>query len=110
MSYRSRPITFTYYRFLFVALLFSVGLFCFAHLAIDYFYAYSMITTESQSDHDAVLVGAAVCGLLSTMFGFIVLHLLVDRREKSTDRRQRQVSIDFPDRRSGGDRRAELMG
>ena len=105
MFYKLRLIPFAYYRLLFAVLLFAVGLFCFVHLALDYFYGYKVITTALPSDHGAVFVGVAICGFLSTMFGFIMISLLVDRRVKGTDRRQRQLPIDFPERRSGVDRR-----
>lgn len=108
MSYKSRPVKFLYYRLFFVVLLFSLALVCFAMLAIEYFYGTSMLTPELQSEHDAMLVGSVICGVLSTMFAVIMLRMLTDRRLKSTDRRQQQVAIDFPDRRTGVDRRAEL--
>ncbi len=107
MSYKSRPIKFTYYRLFFVVLLFSVGLICLAQLLIESIYGVSLITPELQSDHDAILVGTVICGLLSMMFGVIMLRLLIDRRMQNNDRRRRQVPIDFQDRRSGQDRRAE---
>lgn len=108
MSLKFRPLRFTYYRLLFVVLLFSVGIICFMHLSISFLYGVSLITPALKSDHDAILAGAVVCGLLSTMFGFIMLNLLLDRRQQCTDRRQRQLAIDFPDRRSGGDRRVDV--
>lgn len=105
MSYKFRPLKFTYYRIFFVVLLFAVGIICLAQLLIEAIYGVSLITPELKSDHDAVLVGTVICGLLSLMFGFIMLRLLIDRRLQSTDRRQRQLPIDFPDRRSGEERR-----
>ena len=110
MFYKLRLIPFLYYRLLFAVLLLSLGIICFSHLVLDYIYGYQLITTALPSDHGGVLVGAVICGTMSTMFGFIMLRLLVDRREKSKERRQRQVPIDFPDRRSGVDRRAQLAG
>lgn len=105
MFYKPRLIPFAYYRLLFALLLFAVGLFCFVHLALDYIYGYKVITTAFAADDGAVFVGAAICGFLSTMFGFIMISIVVDRRAKGTDRRQRQLPIDFPERRSGIDRR-----
>lgn len=107
MSFKFRPLKFTYYRILFVVLLFSLGLVCLAQLLIEAIYGVSIVTPELQSDHDAIIVGTIVCGLLSTMFGFVMLRLLIDRRMQSSERRQHQLPIDFPDRRSGIDRRLE---
>ena len=105
MTYKLRRVKFTYYRLLFVVLMFSVGLICFAQLLIEAIYGTSKLTPELQSYHDAVIVGTVIVGVLSTMFGFIMSRLLVDRRSQMTDRRQDSISIDFPDRRSGVDRR-----
>lgn len=108
MFYKLRLTPFAYYRLLFAVLLFSVGGICFAHVLLDFIFDYKVITMTLPlpSDPGAVFAGAVVCGLLSTMFGFIMLSVLVDRRVKGMDRRQRNMPIDFPDRRSGVDRRS----
>lgn len=72
---------------------------------MEYFFGYSMIPTESEATHDSILTGAIVSGILSMVYGTIMLRIMTDRRTVRSERRQRQVEIDFPDRRSGIDRR-----
>lgn len=105
MSYRSRPLTFAFYRLFFVVLLFALGIFCLTQPVMEYIFGYSMIPADSEATHDAMLTGSIVSGILSLVYGGILLRIMTDRRTIKADRRQHQVAIDFPDRRSGIDRR-----
>ena len=105
MTYKSRPLTFAFYRLFFVVVLYSLGLFCLGQGFMEFFFGYSMIPTDSEATHDSILTGAIVSGILSMVYGTILLRIMTDRRTVKTERRQRQAPIDFPDRRSGIDRR-----
>lgn len=72
---------------------------------MEHFLGYSMIPAEPEVDHDAILLGSIISGILSLVYGFILLRIMTDRRLQASERRQRQVPIDFADRRSGIDRR-----
>jgi len=105
MAYKLRPLTFVYYRLLFAILLFTVGIFCLGQPVMEYTLGYSMIPTGTELPYDAMLSASIVSGILSLAFGSIILRIMVDKRVINGERRQRQVHIDFPDRRSGIDRR-----
>lgn len=105
MVYKSRPVTFAFYRLFFVVLLFTLAIFCLGQPAMEYFFGHSMISTISIASHDAILAGLMISGVLAMVYAIILLRIMVDRRTLTSDRRQRQVPINFPDRRSGIDRR-----
>lgn len=105
MVYKSRPLTFAFYRLFFVVLLFAFSIFCLSQPVMEYFFGYSMIQSEPKANHDAILTGSIVSGILSLVYAVILLRIMTDRRIIKAERRQHQVSIDFPDRRSGMDRR-----
>lgn len=105
MSYKSRPLTFAFYRLFFVVALYALGILCLVQPVMEHFYGYSMIPAEPEATHGAILTGAIVSGILSLVYGTIMLRIMTDRRMVKTERRQRQAPIDFPDRRSGIDRR-----
>lgn len=105
MSYKSRPIRFAFYRLFFVVLLFAIGIVCLGQVVMEHFLGYSLIPAEPEVDHDAILLGSIISGILSMVYGFSLLRIMTDRRLKVSERRQRQMPIDFPDRRSGIDRR-----
>ena len=105
MAYKSRPLTFAFYRLFFVVLLFTLSIFCLGQPVMEYFLGYSMIPTESKVNHDAILSGSIISGILSLIYAVSLLRIMTDRRTVRIERRQRQASIDFPERRSGIDRR-----
>lgn len=105
MSYKSRPVKFGFYRLFFVVLLFAIGIISLCQPVMEHFLGYSLIPAEPEVDHDAILLGTIISGLLSMVYGFFLLRIMTDRRLQASERRQRQVAIDFPDRRSGIDRR-----
>lgn len=75
---------------------------------MEQLFGFSLIPAEPAVDHDAILLGTIISGLMGIIYGFLLLRIMTDRRVKGTDRRRRQVAIDFPDRRSGIDRRTGL--
>jgi len=107
MSYKSRPIKFAFFRLFFVALLFGTGLACLGLLVIEYYFDFSIISANSENTYDAIFTGMIISGLLSLFYGIVLLRIMTDRRLQKNDRRQREVLINFPDRRSGIDRRTE---
>ena len=72
---------------------------------MEHFLGFSLIPAEPEVDHDAILLGSIVSGILSLVYAFVLLRIMTDRRLKAAERRQGQIPIDFPDRRSGIDRR-----
>ncbi len=108
MSFKLRPITFAYYRLFFVVILFLMALLCLSQAAMEYFYGVSFIPATPTTMHDAMLAGAIITGILSLIYSAFTLNIVMDKRTQNSDRRQRQVAIDFPDRRSDIDRRTGL--
>lgn len=105
MMYKSRPLAFPIYRLFSVVLAFTVAFVCLGQSAMEYLYGFCMIPADPPVTHDAILGGCIISGMLSMFFGFIMLRIMMDRRVVATDRRQRQLEIDFPDRRTNSDRR-----
>ena len=62
-------------------------------------------TVDWDIPHDWELTEHIISGLLSLFYGIVILRVMIDRRLQNYDRRQRNVSIYIPDRRSGIDRR-----
>ena len=74
---------------------------------MEYYYGFSMIPLEPKGAHDAILSAAILVGILCLLMGTLLLRIMTDRRAREADRRLRQEDLDFPDRRSGHDRRTE---
>ena len=107
MPYKSRPIKFACFRLFFVALLFGTGLACLGLVVMEYYFDCSIISANSKNTYDAIFTGMIISGLLSLFYGIVILRVMIDRRLQNYDRRQRNVSIYIPDRRSGIDRRTK---
>lgn len=74
---------------------------------MEHYYGFSMIPLEPKGQHDAILSAAILVGTLCLLMGALLLRIVTDRRIQETDRRQRQMDIDIPDRRAGHDRRTK---
>lgn len=105
MSYKIRPMPFVFFRLIFVALLFMVGIICLGTMTLETFTGIRIIDAEPGVDYDAIIATCGVTGFLGMASGSIMLMLMLDRRTIRSDRRQRQHGIDFPDRRTSVDRR-----
>ncbi len=105
MAFKARPNTFTYYRLFFVTLLFAGGVISLGLAALEYLGGFALFGTESVAERDSILIAISIAGVLCLIYASLMLMIISDRRGKKPDRRQRQMPIDFPDRRSGLDRR-----
>ena len=105
MPYKLRPIKFAFFRLIFVALLFATGLSCLGLVVMEYYFDFNIISANSRTTYDAIFTGIIISGLLSLFYGVVLLRIMTDRRLQKYDRRQCQIPINFPDRRSGIDRR-----
>ena len=105
MSYKSRPAKFAFYRLFFVVLLFTIGVACLGLVVAEHFFGFRLTLSKSEVINDAISFGSIISGLLSMIYGFILYRLMTDRRLQASERRKRQVPIEFSDRRSGIDRR-----
>jgi hypothetical protein len=74
---------------------------------MEHYYGFSMIPLEPKGKHDAIISASILVGIMCILLGAVLLRIMTDRRIKETDRRQQQMDIDFPDRRSGHDRRTK---
>ena len=90
----------------FVALLFATGLSCLGLVVMQHYFDFNIISTHSRNTYDAIFTGIIISGLLSLFYGVVLLRIMTDRRLQKYDRRLYQAPINFPDRRSGIDRRA----
>ncbi len=103
---RPRPNTFTYYRLFFVLVILLVGIAGVTASAGEFTGLLSLYQPATGGDREAFMVGTGISGVVGLIYGCMLLYLISDRRRSRGDRRQCQMDIDFPDRRSGVDRRA----
>lgn len=109
MSFRPRPNTFTIYRLLMTFMLILCGVAGVGLYLLESQAWISLFALEREG-RGAVLAACGVGGLVSLLYGGMSLYFISDRREAARgDRRQRQMPINFADRRFGVDRRAVSM-
>jgi hypothetical protein len=101
-------MTFAYYRLFFVVLLLSFATLCLGQAFMQHFYDFSFIPADTGPNVDSLLPASLISGILSLLYAYILLRIMVDRRTPQADRRMRQEPIDFEERRSGIDRRTGL--
>lgn len=101
-----RPTPFALYRLFFVLLIYAVGIASTCIWILESFTRIAIITVEPGTTYDALLATAGFTGIMGMVAGSILLSLMADRRGIKMDRRQRNASINFPDRRQN-DRRLE---
>lgn len=87
------------------AVLFLIGLASMAIWLLDAYLGIHIIQIEDSIEYASAVATCSVVGIISLVSAAFLLVLLIERRtSKKGDRRQKQVDIDFPDRRVG-DRR-----
>ena len=90
------------YIFLFLLMgVCGIGIFLIENLT-----SINLFQIEAEFEKQALSVAAGITGVAGLVISTMMIFLLKERRDTKPDRRQRQVAIDFPDRRSGIDRRA----
>lgn len=104
MSFKLRQSPFVLYRLVFVLLIYATGIASTCVWILESYTNIQIITLAPGTTFDAILATLAVTGLSGMVAGSIMLALMTDRRTFVSERRQRQVEIDFTDRREG-DRR-----
>ena len=102
-----RPTPFFLYRLFFVLLIYATGIASTSVWILESFTDIRIITAEMGTTYDALLATAGVTGISGIVAGSLLLSLMGDRRDTKSDRRQRQVEIDFPDRRTNDRRSSE---
>ncbi len=106
MSLRPRPNTFSHYRLCFAITFLALGCIALAMVAMDSLASPSLFLFFAD-DASAVVKSLAIGGGLSLIYALVMFELITDRRTTRPDRRQSQLYIDFLDRRSTVDRRAQ---
>lgn len=105
MSFRPRPNTITLYRVMFTAMLFLCGIAGVLIYLLEPSAWVSLHAVKVEAS-GAILAAYGVGGTVCLLYGAMLLYFMADRRAvKRADRRQRQIPLDFPDQRSGVDRR-----
>ena len=98
-----RDVNFVYYRLFFIYLLFLCGVAGLATIIFE-FLGFRVIQLEPYQSYDAYIATCWVAILVSFTMGSIMMQFIKERRSKKGDRRQQNISIDFPDRRKGNRR------
>jgi len=101
--FRPRPNTFSPYRLILALILLTIGF----GVAIYGYLISNHPEWVSWLPHIRPDAGLPLVfsGVITVSFGIGQLHLVLERRRHSKDRRQHRDAIDFPNRRSGIDRR-----
>ena len=94
---RSTP--FYLYRLFFVLLIYVTGIASTSVWILESFTDIRIIPEEMGTTYDALLATSGVTGVSGIVAGSLLLSLMSDRRIAKLDRRQRQVDINFADRR-----------
>ncbi|RDH81499.1 MAG: hypothetical protein DIZ80_15580 [endosymbiont of Galathealinum brachiosum] len=106
MSFNVRDVNFVTYRLFFIYLFFLCGAGGLAIVALE-FVGISVIRLDPRTSYDAYIATCWVASIVSCGMGWLMLQLIKERRgKKGKDRRQRNIPIDFPDRRKGDRRTA----
>jgi len=100
-----RPIPFVYYRLIFLSLLTMTGFLCLGTVLVAELLGIRLITTSTQVQYEALHLSLTIVGTTCFIFVTTVLYLMQDRRHIVEDRRQRELPIEFPDRRFAATRR-----
>jgi hypothetical protein len=107
MFYYTRSIILFLYRLFFVALFFTLGISGAGIVVLEYYFGYQVISTESYADREALFMTLGFMSLLGFSTALLMIYLMHEKRSNSSDRRKMDRPLDFPDRRSNIDRRAQ---
>lgn len=105
MAFKFRPVSFVYYKLFFVVLTFIIGFACLFAVALEFMPGWSGGVLDFQVDRETFLSTFGVAGMAGLCGGLLMLYLMKERRTVESDRRKKNIPIDFPERRISPDRR-----
>jgi len=93
------------YQVLFVALFLLMGVACLGVVSLQQLFDYNLVTTGADADNEALLATFGFMGVLGLLIAFIMIYLMREKRQSSSDRRQIFTPVSFSERRIQNDRR-----
>ena len=100
-----RPMSCLYIRLTFLSLLTMIGIICLFIVGMDHYAGVQLIVTDTPVEYEALYSSLTVMGFTSIIFVITMLFLMNERRCSDGDRREQDLAIDFPERRSNTERR-----
>jgi len=107
MLFQIRTNLFFYYRLFFIFLFLLLGTSGVGVVVLEYFTNIDIFAAESEFDKKALHTTSLVMGALGFTVASIMIYLMREKRDFTTDRRQSSRPLDFAERRSNLDRRSE---
>ncbi len=103
---RLRPDAMTPYRILFMVIFMLIGILGIGTYGAGTGAGFFAGLDPTGNDPQALAVAAGVGGIISLLFGVMLMFLVFERRAGKPDRRRAAAGIRFEHRRSGEQRRA----
>ncbi|RLA04181.1 MAG: hypothetical protein DRQ47_03820 [Gammaproteobacteria bacterium] len=100
-------ISLLYFRLFFIASFMVLGIFSVGISLLEQYAGMNIIRAVSGIDKAALHSSLYLMGILGVTVGSVMIYIIREKRQPSTDRRQTSQAIDFCERRSAGDRRTK---
>lgn len=105
MIIRFRPDGLTPYRLLFTIIFIALGMAGGSVFFMGDVIWLSAAFAPNGSNQEAFMWAAGIGGIVSLLYGMLLLYMMTERRAGQQDRRRQTIDIGFSERRTGTDRR-----
>ncbi len=107
MIFQIRRDSFTLYRVFFIALFLLMGFLGIGSVLLENYTDTRIFFAGSEFDNHALQVTFTIMGILGFCTAFMMVYLLREKRSIKIERRNQFKPLNFTDRRTSKDRRAE---
>lgn len=107
MIFQIRDGSFTFYRVFFIGLFLLMGVFGLGSALLENFTDTRIFFIGSEFDNHALQITFIIMGILGFCTAFMMIFLLREKRGIKVERRRQFKPVNFTDRRTSRDRRAE---